>query len=228
MPIRSSRADSDIAPTATPNPLIPTSGSVPATTGARTVGPSSATSIDDPDGALVAGVPLLGMTQERPVRAVDHHVGASLERLRGGRPELDLPVDLLERVGRHEQRERLLRAVGHAAQLLDEVRQRGLGRRHVRREHMVERTRPDAVRLEVALDEAERVVDPLTEPAADRTPTLERRARRPHHDEAHDASDRHIRTPTQGRRISLRTRRRSSCPAGHQGSGSPREKREKL
>ena len=153
---------------------------------------------DDPDGALVAGVPLLGMTQERPVRAVDHHVGASLERLGGGRPELDLPVDLLERVGRHDQRERLLRAVGHAAQLLDEVRQCGLGGRHIRREHVVERMRADAMRLEVALDEAERVVDPLTEPAADRTSSLERRARRPHHGEPHESSNRPVRTPAQG------------------------------
>ena len=68
----------------------------------------------------------------------------SVHRSSGGEvpdAKLDLSVDLLERVGRHDQWERLLGALRHAAQLLHELRQRGLGRRDVRSQHMVEPVR---------------------------------------------------------------------------------------
>ena len=41
--------------------------------------------------------------------------------------KLDLPVDLLEGVGRHDHVERLLGALRHAAQLLHQVRHAVLG-----------------------------------------------------------------------------------------------------
>ena len=123
MPTRSSRAESDIAPTATPCSLIPTSGSVPATTGASTAGPVVGDIDDDADGAFVARIPLLGVAQERPVGAVHDDVRASLEGASAADSQLDPPVELLERIGRHDLGERLVRAVGDATDLLDEVRQ---------------------------------------------------------------------------------------------------------
>jgi hypothetical protein len=92
----------------------------------------------DADGAIVARVPLLGVAEQWPFGAVDHDVGASLERLERSRVELHLHVDLLEGVRRHDPGERLLRPLGHPPHLFDEVRHRGFGRRHVRAEHVIQ------------------------------------------------------------------------------------------
>ena len=109
MPTRSSRAESDIAPTATPYSLIPTSGSVPATTGASTTGPSSGTSITIPTAPWSPAYHCSVWPSSGPSDPVHHHVGASLEGDDAPDAELDLPVDLLERVRRHDLGEWLVR-----------------------------------------------------------------------------------------------------------------------
>ena len=70
--------------------------------------------------------------------------------------ELDDPVDLLERVREEQIDERQLRAVGHAPDLLDEVREDRLRRLEVRREHGLERHRAQPVTRRVAGVECQR------------------------------------------------------------------------